>query len=107
MQSLSTAMTFITDPESPALFSASTQCYLTFVERTTTPSSKERYELLWSLVADNFIGGAWIYGTRSNEMMETSVESLTPVIRLLGIGSVRFLKVRGHKSFKSFATRPY
>lgn len=49
--------------------------------------------MLWELVANDFIGGAWVYGTNSRDLMESSVESLAPIITSLGIGSVRFLKV--------------
>lgn len=86
-------MTFLSDPESSTLFIAATRCYLTLAKITTKAYSQKRYELLWELVSSDIVGGAWVYGTRSVEMMEASVEALVPIVAELGISSVRFLKV--------------
>lgn len=86
-------MTFLSDPEAPTLFLTATRCYMLLVKRTTEPRSQKRYELLWDLISSDIIGGAWIYATRNGEMMEASVEALSPIIAELGIASVRFMKV--------------
>jgi hypothetical protein len=92
-QSLGNAMTFLTDPDSPALFRASVKCYTMLVQRTTSPQSQERFHLLSELVSTDIIGGPWIYGTRSTDVLEASVEVLGPALKQMGLGSVRFLKV--------------
>jgi hypothetical protein len=86
-------MTFISTPESPALFIASAKCYILLVKLTTGEDSQKRYDPLWDLISADIIGGAWVYGTKSVEMTEASVEVLTLVIPELRAASVRFLKV--------------
>jgi hypothetical protein len=85
-------MTFISTPESPALFTASAGCYVLLVKHTTEDDSQKRYDLLWGLVSADIIGGPWTYGTKSVEMAEASVEVLAAVLPELGVASVRFLK---------------
>jgi len=85
-------MTFISTPESSALFAASARCYILLVKHTTEDDSQKRYDLLWGLVSADIIGGPWTYGTKSVEMTEASVEVLAVVIPELGVASVRFLK---------------
>lgn len=87
-------MSFLSDPESPALFKASVNCYKTLVEKTTPQHSEKRFGALSEIISSNIVGGAWIYGAKSTEVIEASVETLGPLVKSLGIGSVRFLKVR-------------
>lgn len=86
-------MAFISTSESPALFVASAKSYIRLVKRATEYDSQKRYDRLWELISAGIIGGAWVYGMKSVEMTEASVEVLTAVIPNLGVASVRFLKV--------------
>ncbi|KAF8305477.1 hypothetical protein DL93DRAFT_2102035 [Clavulina sp. PMI_390] len=105
-QFLGTAMRFLSEETAPPLFLASTTCYLRLTNRIAEPGSQRRYELLWTLISEDIIGGAWIYGTRNAKMIETSVEALIPVVDELGISSVRFFKALIPQLSEFMITKP-
>ena len=71
-------------------------CFQLLIECTTAPASEARFDKLCDLLTKAVIGGAWSYGGESAETMEASIRVLPSLLRALGLGSARYLKVRHH-----------
>jgi hypothetical protein len=67
-------------------------CYQALIELSTAAGSEERFDGLCSIMSGGILG-AWTYASRNEDTMVASVEALSPLVRSLGIGTVRFLKV--------------
>ncbi|KAF8918070.1 hypothetical protein CPB85DRAFT_1282415 [Mucidula mucida] len=92
IQSLSTCMGLIRDPESPDLLRTSIAAWLTLTTKTTDVGSAEQFDRLSVLLGEHIIGSVWLYGSAIAPVILATVEALPPVVRQLGIGSARFLK---------------
>ena len=68
------------------------------IERTTKPGSEQRFTQLCALLGDGVIGSVWMYGSEDADAVEASVDVLPILVRALGIGATRYLKV----SFNTF-----
>ncbi|KAJ3010846.1 hypothetical protein NUW54_g2351 [Trametes sanguinea] len=90
--SLRTCLTFLHDPETPALIRASVSAYLRLVQLTTTEGSAARFDQLCGLLGDSIIGNIWVYAYREPAVIEASVDCLPAVVDLLDIGTSRYLK---------------
>lgn len=66
-------------------------CYQALIELTTVAGSEERFDGLCSIISGSILG-AWTYASSNEDTMTASVEALSPLVRGLGIGTVRFLK---------------
>ena len=67
---------------------------MALTELTTAEGSKAQFEQLCSLLGDSIIGNIWIYGSRDQYTVQVSVEAILNIVRVLGIGTSRYLKVR-------------
>lgn len=65
---------------------------LELVKKTTKPGSRERYQLLFSLLGESIIGGAWMYGYREVLLIQATYEVLPILLDAMGITCVRYLK---------------
>jgi hypothetical protein len=55
---------------------------------------KERFDKLCSILGDGIIGSVWMYASRDVSTIKASIDVLPLLVESLGIGSVRYLKVR-------------
>jgi hypothetical protein len=96
-QSLSSALFQIRDPHTPALLSLTIPATVNLITCTCTIGSQQYFDRLCELLGDGIIGAVWMYGPDDGELgretMTKSLQVLPTVLRALGIGSVRFLKV--------------
>jgi hypothetical protein len=93
-QSLHTCLGQLDDPASPQLIRNAIIASLELTKLTLTRGSKDYFDRLCELLGDGIVGTVWAYGYRRPELLAASVDALTDVIRTLGTGSVRYLKVR-------------
>jgi hypothetical protein len=94
IQSLHRALTFLHSPHTPAILRAAIPALANAIERTTQPNSEQRFSQLCALLGDGVIGSVWMYSSEDVDAIEASVEVLPTVVRALGIGATRYLKVR-------------
>lgn len=94
LQGLKKCMTFLHNPLTPALLRASVTASVSLIETTTTPGSAKRFNDFCEVLGDGIIGSVWLYGSSELVSVAASVEVLPLVIRALGVGTARFLKVR-------------
>ena len=66
---------------------------LALIRVSTAPGSEQRFNQLCGLLGDGIIGSVWLYASENEEAVLASVEVLPTVVRELGIGSARYLKV--------------
>ena len=66
---------------------------LRLIDTLTDPGSVEKFDRLCHLLGQNIIGGIWIYATNEPRVIEASISVLPNIIRALGIGTTRYLKV--------------
>src|SRR5882762_8969808 len=73
------------------------------VLRTTSEGTEARFTKLCAILGDGIIGSVWMYASQDLDAVEASTEALPAVIKALGIGSVRYLKVTvsGHSDRRS------
>jgi hypothetical protein len=81
------------------------QTTLKLIIRTTTPGSEPRASRLFVLLGDGIIGTVWTYGTNAPDSVLASYEVLPDVLKAIGIGSARYLKVRARTSRRSRARK--
>lgn len=93
-QSLKTTLNFLQNPETPALIRTAIPTLVSLINLTTSPGSAEQFDQLCQILGDAIIGSIWIYATREQDAIEASVDVLPVMLETLGIGSVRYLKVR-------------
>ena len=60
---------------------------------TTDLGSSDRFDQLCTLVGEGVISGIWLYAAENSEVILASLDALPPVVRALGIGNARYLKV--------------
>lgn len=92
-QSFKTALSFLRAPETPQLIRSVILTWLKLTEQTTLPASAERLEQLWSLLGEGIIETVWLYGLGEADTIQTSIKVLPDVVRALGVGAARYLKV--------------
>jgi Tti2 family len=71
------------------------------IERTTQPGSEQRFTQLCALLGDGMIGSVWMYSSEDPDAVEASIDVLSILVRALGVGATRYLKV----SFNTFTYR--
>ena len=82
------------DEFSPQLIRTTVPVILRLIEMTTSPGSAERFDQLCTLLGDHIVGAIWLYASREPETIEASMDVLPSVVHALGIGTVRYIKVR-------------
>ena len=87
-------MTLLHEPQTPLLLRLSTSTAVSLVLRTTETGSEARYSRLCGLLGYGIIGSAWVFATRELDTVQASVEALPEIMDALGVGAVRYLKVR-------------
>jgi Tti2 family len=92
LQSLNRTLTFLHSPHTPAILRSAIPAATNLIERTTQPGSEQRFTQLCALLGDGVIGSVWMYSSEA-EAVEASVEVLPIIVRALGIGATRYLKV--------------
>lgn len=92
-QSLIMAMTNLNNPETPSLIRAAVPALLSLVLLTTTPGSTEQFDQLCAIIGEGIIGSVWTYSPHDMDAVEASVDVLSPILKSLGIGCSRYLKV--------------
>jgi hypothetical protein len=92
------SLTHLQNPETPGLLHAAIPALLSLILLTTSPNSAQRFDQLCGLLGDGIIGGIWLYASDNLGALLASLDALPSVVRSLGIGSVRYLKV----TFKRF-----
>jgi len=97
LQSLNRTLTFLHSPHTPAIVRSAIPTATNLIERTTQPGSEQRFTQLCALLGDGLIGSVWMYSSEA-EAIEAGVDVLPIVVRALGIGATRYLKV----SFDTF-----
>lgn len=98
IQSLNRALTFLHSPHTPDILRAAIPAVTNLIERTTKPGSEQRFTQLCALLGDGVIGSVWMYCSEDADAIEASVDVLPILVRALGIGATRYLKV----SFSTF-----
>jgi hypothetical protein len=101
IQSLNRALTFLHSPHTPAILRTAIPAATNLIERTTQPGSEQRFTQLCALLGDGVIGSVWMYSSEDADAVEASVGVLPILVRALGIGATRYLKVR----FSTFSGR--
>jgi Tti2 family len=94
MQSLNRALTFLHSPHTPAILRTAIPSATNLIEHTTEPGSEQRFNQLCALLGDGVIGSVWMYSSDDPDAVEASIEVLPILVRALGIGATRYLKVR-------------
>jgi hypothetical protein len=92
-QSLNRALTFLHSPHTPDILRAAIPALTNLIERTTQPGSEQRFTQLCALLGDGVIGSVWMYSSEDPDAVEASVDVLPILVRALGIGATRYLKV--------------
>jgi hypothetical protein len=82
------------DPFSPSLIRHAVPTTITLVNLLNPQASASRFEKLCHVLGEGIIGGVWVYASRELDTVEASMHACEALVRDLGIGSVRYLKVR-------------
>jgi hypothetical protein len=98
LQSLSTCLTHLQSPETPQLIRAAISTQLSLTMSTTDLGSSDRFDQLCTLIGEGIISGIWLYASENQDVILASLDALPPVVRALGIGNARYLKVRYNPS---------
>jgi Tti2 family len=93
-KSLKTTMTHLHSPLSPEILRRSIPLLVRVIDLTTPFDSKSRFDQLCTLLGDGILGGVWIYASTELDTVEASMIALPDVLQELGIGCVRYLKVK-------------
>jgi hypothetical protein len=59
----------------------------------TALGSSDRFDQLCTLVGEGIISGIWLYASENPDVILASLDALPPLVRALGIGNARYLKV--------------
>jgi hypothetical protein len=94
IQSLNRALTFLHSPHTPAILRTAIPSATNLIVHTTEPGSEQRFTQLCALLGDGVIGSVWMYSSEDADAVEASIEVLPILVRALGIGVTRYLKVR-------------
>lgn len=87
-------MVHLHSPLTPEILQRSIPLLLRVIDLTTPVNSKRRFDEVCALLGDGIIGGIWIYASAEWATLEASMYALPDVLRELGIGSIRYLKVQ-------------
>lgn len=66
---------------------------LQLITKTTEKGSEERFNALCNVLGKSIIGSLWVYATRDVDSIIETYLALPSIVSLLGIGTVRYLKV--------------
>lgn len=102
IQSLNRALTFLHSSHTPAILRTAIPATTNLIERTTQPGSEQRFTQLCALLGDGLVGSVWMYSSEDAEAVEASIDGLPMIVRALGIGATRYLKVR-FNAFKLYS----
>lgn len=80
------------DSLSPALFRQAGLAWLDLTVKVTKADSMERYDMLFVLLGENVIAGAWSLGYREPLLIQASYSLLSDILEMLGTACVRYLK---------------
>ena len=86
-------MAFLQHPETPSLIRSAVPTSIRLTKLTTEDGSVARFDQLCSLLGDNIIGNIWIYASRDLDALEASVDAVPIIVKALGVGASRYLKV--------------
>lgn len=97
-KSLKTSLSHLQSPETAPLLKNAIFASISLTTLTTSvsPGSKptsERFDQLSSLLGEGIISGIWLYAEDKPDVIKATFDTLPRLLRALGIGSVRFLKV--------------
>ncbi|KAF7799085.1 hypothetical protein EIP86_010315 [Pleurotus ostreatoroseus] len=80
------------DPGTPALLRLAVPTCVQFIEATTPPGSKQRFDQLCAVFGDGVIGAVWFYSGSERAALEASLDTLPVIVDALGVGVARYLK---------------
>ena len=97
-KSLKTSLSHLQSPETAPLLKNAifASISLTILTTSVSPGSKptsERFDQLSLLLGEGIISGIWLYAEDKPDVIKATFDTLPRLLRALGIGSVRFLKV--------------
>uniref|UniRef100_A0A8H7XS72 Uncharacterized protein n=1 Tax=Psilocybe cubensis TaxID=181762 RepID=A0A8H7XS72_PSICU len=97
-QSLKTSLSHLQSPETPRLLKLAIETSVSLTLLTTSPSpggkpSPDRFNELSSLLGEGIITGIWLYAEDKPDAVNATFEALPFLLKELGIGSIRFMKV--------------
>ena len=81
------------DELTPKLIRSTIPVIMRLKDMITTAGSAESFDLLCQVLGERIIGGVWIYASNEVETIEASMDVLPSLVRGLGVGSIRYLKV--------------
>lgn len=110
---MSKSTQLLSDPLTPGLLSATIPALLRLIDLTTTTTTTtrpitsgsvlgskatkpeaERFTKLCKLLGEHIIGHVWVYASENVDVMRATTDVLPGVVGALGVGGVRYLKVR-------------
>lgn len=92
--SFHTCFGHLDDAVSPALIENAVGASLELANLTLERGTKIYFDRVCELLGDGIIGTVWRYAYRYPEVLVASTGALSGVVRALGLGSARYLKVR-------------
>ena len=81
-------------PFTLAVLRAAVPAAANLIERTTEYGLEQRSSQLSALLGDGVIGNVWMHSSEDADTVEASVDVLPIVVRVLGVGTTRCLKVQ-------------
>ncbi|KAJ7076314.1 hypothetical protein B0H15DRAFT_864086 [Mycena belliarum] len=91
--SLGRSLTQLQSPETSRLLPAAISASLSLILLVTPVGSVDRFDQLCGLLGDGIIGTIWPYSSDRLEALLASIEALPPLVKILGVGCARYLKV--------------
>lgn len=74
-------------------------------ELTTAPGSAQRFDQLCAAMGDGIVGSVWFYSTSEPDALQASLDTLPIILKALGVGAARYLKVRCRTFRKSVSVQ--
>ena len=100
-KSLKATLSFLHNPKTPVVIRTSVPTLVSLINIISPTSclekndrGKQRFDQLSSILGEGIIGSIWMYASRDLGAMHASIDVLPLIVDALGIGSVRYLKVR-------------
>ncbi|KAK7060110.1 hypothetical protein VNI00_000874 [Paramarasmius palmivorus] len=93
LQSLNNCLGHFNHEDSPDLIRSAISASLRLILLTTVPGSATQFDQICTLLGEGIIGTIWLYSSAKLAVIEASIDSVPPLIRALGLGSSRYLKV--------------
>ncbi|KAI3612996.1 trna-specific trna nucleotidyltransferase [Moniliophthora roreri] len=94
LQSLNNCLGHFNHEHSPHLIRLAILASLKLILLTTSPGSATQFDQICMLLGEGVIGTIWLYSSAKHSVIEASIEVLPSLIRALGLGSSRYLKVK-------------